>query len=74
MIDTHKISVVVSYYNEEESIVDTLNLLRMQTLKPAEIHLINSGSTDNTFSIINSWLAEHNSLLCNKERGMRIPV
>ena len=60
MIDTHKISVVISYFNEEESIVDTLNLLSMQTLMPAEVHLIDSGSTDNTHAIINSWIAEHN--------------
>jgi len=74
MIDTHKISVVVSYYNEEESIVDTLNLLRMQTLKPAEVHLINSGSTDNTFSIINSWLAQHNiDNYYNVDAGTLVP-
>ena len=74
MIDTHKISVVISYYNEAESIVDTLNLLRMQTLMPAEVYLINSGSTDNSSSIINSWLAENNiDNYYNVDAGTLVP-
>jgi glycosyltransferase involved in cell wall biosynthesis len=53
----HKnVSVIVPYFNESETIEKTLNLLKEQIFKPAEILLINSSSSDDTYIKINKWI------------------
>ncbi len=46
------ISVIVPLYNAENYIVDALNSILNQTLKPFEIIVINDGSTDKSLSKI----------------------
>ena len=46
------ISVVIPYYNESETLLNTLHSLRNQTLKPDEVIFVDSGSTDDSTTII----------------------
>ena len=56
-----KVSVLLPYYNEEETILKTLNSLHNQSKKIDEIVFIDSGSTDDTSNIINKWISENNA-------------
>jgi len=48
----YKISVIVTYYNENYNIEKTIDQILKQSYRPNEIILINSDSTDKTFEII----------------------
>jgi glycosyltransferase involved in cell wall biosynthesis len=50
------ISVIVPYYNESETIITTLDLLSRQTFRPKEVILVDSGSRDGTYEIIQDWI------------------
>ena len=54
------ISIVIPFYNESLTLKETLQSLINQTLKPLEILLIDSGSTDNSSSIINDFIKQNN--------------
>jgi len=58
------ISVIIPYHNESKTIEKTLELLINQTLKPKEIFLINSCSTDDSYKVIQEWI-ERNATRCN---------
>ena len=47
-----KISVIVTVFNEEDNISFLLNSLTRQTLKPSEIIIVDGGSTDHTWAIL----------------------
>ena len=47
------------YFNEAEVIVETLEQLRAQTLAPAAVLMVNSSSTDNSLSIVDSWISKN---------------
>ena len=49
---TMKISVVIPVYNAEATIFQTLESLRVQTLQPLEIVVVNDGSTDSTLEML----------------------
>ena len=55
-----KISVVIPYYNESLTLEKTLKSLIHQTLKPFEILLIDSGSTDDSNLVINNFISKNN--------------
>ena len=55
-----KISVVIPYYNESLTLEKTLNSLIHQTLKPFEILLVDSGSTDDSNLVINNFISNNN--------------
>src|SRR5918996_321902 len=46
-VNTH-LTVIVPAYNEAETLPDTVRSLRAQTLPPAEILVVDDGSTDRT--------------------------
>ena len=50
------ISVIIPYFNESSTIIQTLNELKDQSLKPKEVILVDSGSNDSTSQIINQWI------------------
>ena len=52
----NKISLILTYYNEEKNILSTLKSIFSQTLLPNELILINSGSTDKSKKIIDNFL------------------
>lgn len=51
-----KISVIIPYYNSEKTILRALNSVISQTYSDYEIILINDGSTDNSQSIVSSFI------------------
>ena len=48
--------VIIPYYNESKIIERTLNSISKQTIKPNNVILVDSGSTDNSSKIINQWI------------------
>lgn len=52
------LSVVIPYHNEAKSIQMTLELVKAQSLKPDEVFMVNSSSTDNSSQIVDEWIAK----------------
>ena len=52
------ITVIIPYYNESETILSTLESLYVQTRKPENIFLVDSGSTDDTSAKIERWIRD----------------
>ncbi len=72
------ISVIIPYYNEAETILTTLDLLAQQTIRPREVILVDSGSTDGSFQIIQEWIDNHRDELAgvvytNLRAGTKVP-
>jgi len=59
----NEITVIVPYFNEAEVIVQTLEQIQAQTLAPAAVIMVNSSSTDNSLSIVDSWISKNQSSL-----------
>ena len=53
------IVVIIPYYNESETIVETLDSIALQTKSPDSIILVNSGCTDKTSEIIDNWVIKN---------------
>lgn len=55
------ISVIIPMYNSENTIIDTLNSVKVQTLgiKEFEIIVINDGSTDRSQSLVEEYIKEN---------------
>jgi len=51
-----KISLIIPYFNEEDSIHKTLENIESQELPPNEIIFVSSSSSDATFEIIENWV------------------
>ena len=54
------ITIIIPYYNECKTIIKTLDLISNLSIKPYEVILINSSSTDNTSDLINEWIENNN--------------
>jgi glycosyltransferase involved in cell wall biosynthesis len=54
------ITLIIPYYNECKTILKTLNLISNLSVKPNEVILVNSSSTDNTSNLINEWIECNN--------------
>ena len=50
------VTVVFPYYNENDTILTTLDLISRQTILPNEVIFVNSTSSDETSNTINNWL------------------
>lgn len=59
------ITVVIPYYNESETILETLTSLNNQSLQPEKVILVNSSSTDNTSLIIDKWILDNKETTTN---------
>ena len=55
-----KITIIVPIYNCKNKIKKCIDSLLKQSFKDYEVLLINDGSTDNTYNIINKYLKEIN--------------
>jgi glycosyltransferase involved in cell wall biosynthesis len=49
---SNSVSVIIPVYNGAKFIAQTLNTILGQTVRPAEVIVVNDGSTDNTASIV----------------------
>ena len=50
------VTVVFPYYNENDTILTTLDLISRQTILPNEVIFVNSTSSDETSNTINDWI------------------
>ena len=53
------ITVVIPYYNEEQSLDKTLEIISQQTNHPKEVIFVNSSSTDDSSSFLDKWIEQH---------------
>lgn len=54
-----KFSVIIPVYNVEDYIVDCLDSIRKQTFQDIQVIILNDGSTDNSYEIIQSYLSKY---------------
>ncbi|HEV7348079.1 glycosyltransferase family A protein [Telluribacter sp.] len=62
------ISVIIPVYNAERYVAETLESVLEQSLKPAEIIVINDGSTDNTLEVLKKY-SPYVRLVSRENRG-----
>ena len=55
-----EITVIIPFFNEEETLRTTIESLDTQTLKPLKILMVDSGSTDNSADIIKEYINNGN--------------
>ncbi|WP_455001039.1 glycosyltransferase family 2 protein, partial [Capnocytophaga leadbetteri] len=67
--------IIIPAYNEEKSIVLTLQSLVNQSFVPYQIIVVDDGSTDNTAQLIREMVAQHSQiqLVQRKEKGEHQP-
>ena len=53
------ITVVIPYYNEEQSLDKTLEIISQQTNHPKEVIFVNSSSTDSGSLFLDKWIEQH---------------
>mgnify|MGYP001032600466 CR=1 FL=1 len=74
------VSVVITVRNEEDSILDLLNSLENQSLKPYEVIIVDGGSKDRTVEITKSFITSRNSFKlivaegANRSEGRNIGI
>lgn len=54
-----KVSIIIPVYNKEHYILDCLRSVRLQTFQDWECILVDDGSTDKSFSIIQSFIDQY---------------
>lgn len=67
-----KVSVVIPAYNAEQTIIRALDSVVNQSLKPYEIVVVDDGSKDNTYAVVDNYTkanAGFNFKLIKKENG-----
>lgn len=57
-----KVSVVVTTFNEEKTIIPLLDSLQNQSLHPTEVVIVDAGSTDETVSTIEEFVSKNSQL------------
>lgn len=55
-----KVSVIIPCFNNEDTIIETLNSVFNQTYNSIEIIIVNDGSSDNSEETIKNYIANHN--------------
>jgi len=64
-----KISIYISVYNGEKTIVKAINSILKQTMRPSKILVINDGSNDKTLEKLRSF-GKKISIINNKNKGL----
>jgi glycosyltransferase involved in cell wall biosynthesis len=54
-----KVSIIMPTYNDEDTICESLDSVRLQSYSNYELIIINDGSTDNTEYVVKSYIKEH---------------
>jgi len=70
-VTSTSVSVVITVFNEQESISELISALSAQTLSPKEIIVVDGGSTDNTFQILQNLARKLPRLKVFQSRGNR---
>jgi glycosyltransferase involved in cell wall biosynthesis len=65
-----KISIITVVYNNEKTILDSINSVRNQTYKNIEHIFIDGGSLDNTLKIINENISCNSIIISEKDDGL----
>ena len=58
-------SVVVTTYNQQDTLVETLESIKVQTYKPIELVISDDCSTDETLNIADKWLSDNKNRFTN---------
>lgn len=61
-MDFPLISVIIPVYNVEEYLEECLNSIINQTYKHIEVIIINDGSTDNSYKVINEYANNYKNM------------
>lgn len=69
------ISVVIPVYNKSKTIVRCLESVIYQSYSPVEIIIVNDGSSDDSYSVIQEWIRKTKAqipinLICNENKGV----
>jgi|TARA_R110002126_G_scaffold291807_1_gene459706 glycosyltransferase involved in cell wall biosynthesis len=59
MVDVCPVSVVIPFYNNKRTLVKSVQSVLQQSLPPAELILLDDGSTDGSFASIQQYIEEH---------------
>ena len=60
-----KISLIITYFNEQDAIKKTFSMIANQSLLPDEVIFINSNSDDDTSNILDKLIASHKNINVN---------
>ena len=63
------ISIIIPAYNCEDYICESIDSLIKQTFRQFEIIIVDDGSTDQTYKILNRYAKKYILLLLNKSRN-----
>lgn len=72
-IDNPVISVVMSVYNSEQYLEEAIESILNQTLSNFEFIIVNDGSTDNSISIIKSYMETDNRIVMIDRKNKGLP-
>ena len=65
----HLISVIMSVYNDEKNIDKSIKSIMSQTYKNLELHILDDGSDDKTWKIINKYKNEYQNIFIYKNKN-----
>jgi len=66
------LTVIVPYYNENDTILTTIDLVSRQTISPREVIFVDSNSTDRTFHTIDKWINSNQKKYLTKYRNINV--
>jgi len=68
------VSIILPSFNRADLLPRAVDSVYRQTEKSFELIVIDDGSTDNTFDIINRYLENHENIRYVKQQNMKLPI